>query len=38
LHPAFLPAAGLILATEAVSIALLFTPGWAPIARKLLGI
>ncbi|MFM5949147.1 MAG: hypothetical protein ACKOPM_07950 [Novosphingobium sp.] len=38
LHPAFLPAAGLILATELVSTVLFFTPGWPATAERLLGI
>lgn len=38
LHPAFLPAAGLILATEAISAILFFTPAWTDTARVLLGI
>lgn len=38
LHPAFLPAAGLILATQIGSIALFFAPGWPETARALLGI
>lgn len=38
LHPAFVPAAALILATEFGAAALFFTPGWDPVARSLLGI
>jgi len=38
LHPAFLPSAGLILATELGSIVLFFTPGWAAVAQRILGI
>lgn len=37
LHPAFLPAAGLILATELGAAALFFTPGWGALTRHLLG-
>ncbi len=36
LHPAFAPAAGLIVATQIGSAALYFTPGWAVLARHLL--
>lgn len=38
LHPAFAPAAGLILATQAGSVVLFFTPGWADVAKRMLGI
>lgn len=38
LHPGFVPAAALILATELGAAALFVTPGWTPIARSLLGI
>lgn len=36
LHPAFLPAAALILATEFGAAALYFAPGWPEMARSLL--
>ena len=38
LHPAFLPAAGLILATQVCSIMLFYTPGWPDLAQTILGI
>lgn len=38
LHPVFVPAAALILATELGAAALFFWPRWDPIARTLLGI
>ncbi|MBY0394249.1 MAG: hypothetical protein K2Q27_13415 [Novosphingobium sp.] len=37
LHPAFLPAAGLIFATQLGSAMIYFTPGWSALARRLLG-
>lgn len=37
LHPAFLPAAGLILVTEFGAAALYFAPWWPDMARRLLG-
>lgn len=36
LHPQFLPAAGLIIATEAASIWLYFQPWWPAVARAML--
>lgn len=38
LHPAFTPAVALILATEAGSLILIYTPGWPAVARSVLGI
>ncbi|MBS0254116.1 MAG: hypothetical protein JSS36_02615 [Proteobacteria bacterium] len=37
LHPAFLPAAGLILVTQIGAALLFFTPGWGPLVRHALG-
>jgi hypothetical protein len=37
LHPGFLPAAALILATEFGAAALYFAPWWQKMARSLLG-
>lgn len=37
LHPAYVPACAFILAIQSASLALNFTPGWTPIALRLLG-